>query len=209
MDVIVRALKAISRSKKLATTPDMSPEHSDDSDFDITPTSQRDRDLLAFRTIITMLALLQSPNTEPAKDTKPTSTEKAQRNELRVLDALSAILVRQHEVAAVMAKPYDGDILQVLASVIHSNHTEHLPSFAQPSAARDDQGVWNRVLHYLVAPNPRDQRVNNHKDSLTNWTDYPTITNPAESVLKDLSAAADKNMSLLEIFLEHHWWVFW
>jgi hypothetical protein len=75
--------------------------------------------ILAFRTITTMLALIRSP-TETSK-TDPVYISKEKRKELRVLDALAAILIREHEKVAVMAVPHDRKSIQVM-SVVNLNN---------------------------------------------------------------------------------------
>jgi hypothetical protein len=56
--------------------------------------------LLAFRTVITMLHSIQSTNTR--SETQIDGTGKEDLMALRLLDALSAVLVRHHEVMAVV-----------------------------------------------------------------------------------------------------------
>jgi hypothetical protein len=93
--------------------------------------SQKVEDLLAFRTITTILHFLQSESNQ--YPTTPARFTKEDRNDLRVLDALSAILIRQHEIVAVVARPYNGSNLnvQVIASVVsgYPSNTNSLPSF--------------------------------------------------------------------------------
>jgi len=61
--------------------------------------------VLAFRTITTMLALIQSP-TETTQ-IEPIHLSKSQCKELRVLDALATLLVREYKVIMIMAEPYN------------------------------------------------------------------------------------------------------
>ena len=87
------------------------------------PSPTKANDLLAFRTIITMLSHIQSPNNE-STTTGPIATVKEDRDELRVLDALSAMLSRQHEITAVLAKPYNqGDKLQCAVKTVYRTGT--------------------------------------------------------------------------------------
>jgi hypothetical protein len=69
--------------------------------------------LYAFRTIITMLSLIQSE--------KRISEERIKRHssqELKIVDALAAIIIRENGVAAVAANPPDGSgTIQVFTSV--------------------------------------------------------------------------------------------
>jgi hypothetical protein len=105
-------------------------------------------DLLAFRTITTMLHFIQSHS---SYYTGAIVTATEDRNDLRVLDALSAILIRQHKIVAVVAKPYDGPNLQVIASVICPTNTD---SLLQPDALTTS--FWRR---FTVAPNPRKDKT--------------------------------------------------
>lgn len=59
------------------------------------------RNLLAFRTIIAMLSYMDSHNSRLA--TMAPIGESKDRKELRVLDALSTVLIREHEKTAVVA----------------------------------------------------------------------------------------------------------
>ena len=58
------------------------------------------QDLLAFRTIISMLSFLQSPSSRASSLSIWGSED--DRSTLSVLDALSAVLIREHEVTAVI-----------------------------------------------------------------------------------------------------------
>ena len=93
--------------------------------------------ILAFRTITTMLALIQCP-TETTK-IEPIHVSKRDRKELRILDTLAALLVREYEKVAVMAKSLEGSVgksLQVI-SVVNLNN----PRSAVPVPERDS-GSW-------------------------------------------------------------------
>jgi hypothetical protein len=161
------------------------PEHDLDS-------QTRINDLLAFRTIITMLSTLQ----RSAFTTGPIATIKEDRNELKVLDALSAILVRGNEIAAVVASKD-----QVIASVVHASNTDFL---LQPDAACNSasgQGFWRR---FSVAPNPRTQKIHGHFDSLINHTSFPLIRDDEIPVELTVAHASGKKR-LLEVFLKTQW----
>lgn len=76
--------------------------------------------LLAFRTISTMLSLIQSQDVSAADGG---SKLRNSRKELLILNALAAIAIREHGVAAVVAAPYTGlGDSQVLISVSYPNH---------------------------------------------------------------------------------------
>jgi hypothetical protein len=93
-DVLDRGFQKVSDSSNVQAI-DRTSDKSQPSQPTITDTKAKD--LLAFRTITTLLSYIQSSNTELAK-TGPIGTVKGDRNELGVLDALSAILIRQHEI---------------------------------------------------------------------------------------------------------------
>lgn len=166
--------------------------------------STKAKDLLAFRTIITMLSQIQSecPNSRFAT-TAPIGTAKDDRKTLRVLDALSTVLIREHEITAVVAHPYDGVKLQVFASVIYPSKTE--PSLLQPAAETGGQSIWDR---FTVAVNPRVTKINNNDDSLVNSTSLPILDDHQDKVPGELVNAAKGNVSVLDIYLKTHWRVF-
>src|SRR6266540_6892819 len=100
--------------------------------------------------LITMLSHIQSPNNE-STNTGPIATVKEDRDELRVLDALSAMLSRQYEITAVLAKPYNGSNLQVFASTTYPSNAEPLlQSGAEPST----QSFWSRIWNFTAITNP-------------------------------------------------------
>ena len=83
----------------------------DSSSSESMPPTKAD-DLLAFRSIITMLSHIQS-NGRSSTDSEARliatrTADDSSYKELRLLDALSTVLTRQHEVIAVVALPYCG-----------------------------------------------------------------------------------------------------
>jgi hypothetical protein len=188
---INRAIQKVSSRSDMPATDrtDNSPE----------PSPTKANDLLAFRTIITMLSHIQSPNNE-STSTGPIATVKEDRDELRVLDALSAMLSRQHEITAVVAKPYYDSDLQVFVSTTYRSNAE--PLF-QPGA---EPNFWSRVWNFTTITNPRVTQVNGHTDSLMNQTPLPYIGDHQDKIPEELvTAAAAKNSPLLDIFLENNW----
>jgi hypothetical protein len=165
-------------------------------------------DLQAFRMIMTMLDLLEPPfgRLSSTEESGRRSVSEDDRTKLKVLDALATLLIRQHEITAVVAKPYDGFNLQVLASVILNNG--NAKNLHQPSPD-SESSIWNRVLNnFIVTPNVRrdDQKINNQIDSLLNNTPLPLIGEYHEGVPKDLVAAAkEENGSILNTYLKNHW----
>jgi hypothetical protein len=76
-------------------------------------TNLRKQDILVFCTITTLHSFFGLPS-----NSKVTRHTKRQQDELRVLDALSTILARQYEVAAVISMEIRGTDIQVIAYVI-------------------------------------------------------------------------------------------
>ena len=104
----------------------------------------------AFRTIITMLSFIESP-TPSTSETGPIGFEKKDCKNLRVLDALSAILVREHEIVAAVAEPYPGPDLQVLVSVSQPCKAEPL---LQPVGKSGSifKRWFNNIVHVFGTP---------------------------------------------------------
>jgi len=166
--------------------------------------SEKKKDLQAFRTIITMLSRIQSPNSR-SSETAPIGVERQDRRALRVLDALSALLVRSYEITAVVAQKYDGSHFQVLASAVLPSDGK-AESLLQPGADSGGQTFWSRVSNFTVSINPRITKINGHEDSLINKTSLPLIEDYDISKLEDLAAAAkDENKSVLDIYLKTYW----
>jgi hypothetical protein len=170
------------------------------------PEPSKNDDLLAFQTIITMLSLIQSPARLTIK--APIGTTNEDRRALRLLDALSTVLIRRFEITAVVARPYDESTgnLQVFASVVLPSETEPL---LQPSKGSNDQDFWSRVRNFAVATNPRNTKINGNIDSLMNSTSLPIIGDRQEKVPEELVNAAklegEGNTPLLNTFLETNW----
>lgn len=172
------------------------------------PSHTKAKDLLAFRTIITMLSSIQSPNIRlAAKTAIGTTMDKNSRNALRVLDALSAVLIREHEITAVVAQPFNGLNLQVFASVVYPSNAGPLFQPGSDGAEPDSQSFWGRV--FTVAINPRNPGPKALKDnSLINVTSLPIIGDHLDNVPVELVNAAKVNASVLDMFLKTHWSVF-
>ena len=196
-NAFTRALKVSHRSNmQAAGTSEMPPEPS------------KNDDLLAFRTIIkmlSMLSLIQSP--ARLATNAPIGTTQEDRRSLRLLDALSAVLIRRHEITAVVARPYDGSTgnLRVYASVVLPGKTE---PFLQPSETSDVPNFWDRARNFAVAANPRDTKINGNSDSLMNFKSLPIIGDYEKDIAKELVDAAKVEgnaQPLLDTFLKNHW----
>lgn len=77
-----------------------------------------------------MLSLIQSPS---SVSSEREDLSKEQRKELNVLDALSALMVRQHEIVAVMSNKFNGSGVEVLAYVNHSEPALNIPQQTEGS----------------------------------------------------------------------------
>ena len=175
------------------------------SDRDIV--KKKDGAILAFRTITTMLSLIQSP-TEVTKSgiTGQKDISDSHRRDLRVLDAISALAIRKHEIAAVMAKRHNGANIQVLVSANNSEPALTIPQ-QYPDSKNDSDLSFLRW--FMITPNPRYPKKNskNETDSLTARYTYPTLVDPNTQISEELSMATQEN--LLQTFLRTQWWVFW
>ena len=95
-------------------------------------------------------------------------------------DALSAVLIREHEVTAVVA---------------HYAETE----------ASHGQSHYEQGWKYTIAINPRSSKINGHTDSLMNSTPLPIFGDHQNEVPGELVNVAKEDGSVLDIFLKTHW----
>ena len=96
--------------------------------------STKAEDLLAFHMITIMLSFIQSTTGQlrsTATTTAHLGTNQEDCRSLRILDALSTVLVRKHKVIAVMVKPYDGSDVQFLASMVQPSNESLYSSLVQ------------------------------------------------------------------------------
>jgi len=146
----------------------------------------RNNDILAFRTITTMLSFFETPsNSNP-----PIHKTKEEQDKLRVLDALSTLFVRQYEIVAV-ASENKGTGIQVIASV-----EPGLPGVT-PEPTLDP-------LRFVVSPNARTQppKKGYPADEFVTSLDI-SLVNPDDNIPEELSANQDGD--LLETFLRTQW----
>jgi hypothetical protein len=170
-------------SKNLKQLNESSGGESNDSDV---PDSRAM--ILAFRMITTMLSYIKSP-TEVT--TRPNISD-SQRYELRVLDALSAVIIRRYEVAAVMAKRYNGDKkIEVLVSVNDTSISEPVLTISQQS-----HHCENIPGSFIITPKPRDPDRNpkDKIDSLTTRNTTPTILTSNIGISEALTTANRGNL---------------
>jgi hypothetical protein len=196
-EAITGALKKVSARKASASGTSEKPLEPSQSIITDSDTSTKAEDLLAFRTIITMLSYVKSPNIKLPTKT-PIATAPEDRRLLSVLDALSAVLIRQHEITAVVGKSYEHAV-QVFVSVVYPGKAEPL---LQSDAVPEEPSFWNR---FTVGVNPRTSKINGKTDSLINRTKLPTIGDFQNSVPRDLVEAVEKNVPVLDRFLQDYW----
>jgi hypothetical protein len=147
--------------------------------------------ILAFRTITTMLSLIHCP-------TETTHIEfvnipKRKQKGLRVLDALAALLIREHEKVAIMTKPYDGKSIQVV-SVVNFNNT--------PSAVAVKGS--SRTIRWFASLNSR------YTEPLfpESEEDAMKVVDPDTRVNQTLSELKNNPEALLKTFILTQWLVF-
>ena len=106
-----------------------------------------------------MLSFIQSTTGQlgcTATMMAPLGTKQEDHRLLRILDALSTVLVRKHRVIAVMVKPYDGSDIQVLASMVQPSKEPLLQpsneSLLQSGANSDSQSFMRWMLSNLPLP---------------------------------------------------------
>jgi hypothetical protein len=147
----------------------------------------------AFASMATMLSAIQSTTTYSDTDLRPFNAE--DRQELRILNALATICVRQYEVVAVVANRGEGSgTLQVFACVRRGDH-EKSPISPQPS------GPSNSIWRFFVSPNPR--RSESFDKFLVPQEDVPTIIDPHAKLHSQPSLC---NMQKIkEYVMDDHW----
>ena len=162
-------------------------------------TDTKTEDLLAFNTITTMLSYFWAPNNRLATNT-PIGINDTDRRILKVLDAVSAVLIRDNEVTAVVAKPYERSNFQVFASVTYIGNAE---SLLQSTPIPSQSSFWDR---FIVGVNPRDDKINGHTDSLMNSSLLPILGDHKDRVPQNLiDLAQQKSDRVLHTFLETCW----
>lgn len=149
------------------------------------------RSMKAFRTIITMLAIIPSQRVRTVVDRK--SEHGPEDKELKLLNALATLLVRCHEVAAVAVTNRDdksGNI-QVIACHHISSHGPPQLTIPQPASK------FSTFKNFLVAFNPRKD------DSNAQMFDRPTIINPIDDIPSELRETTD--MMMISTYCYNMW----
>ncbi len=163
-----------------------------------TPESDSTRALQAFRTIVTLLSLIQSER----KDEKQNTHNAEVKKELQLLDALAGVAIRKNDVVAVVARPDGSGNLQVIASVTHSIRTRE-----RLTAPQQSSGCF-QYLWFWLARNARSILGATQLSTAASPPPLPSATpnpvDPESSVpqhLKDCASSED----LLRVFLTHEW----
>ena len=142
--------------------------------------------LYAFRTITTMLSLIQSTRGTASNRPKLGSWEKQL---LQLLDAFAAVLVRNNGVIAVTARPYDGlsGKVEVLASYLVNGESL---TISQPGSSGQ---FMNLLRNVFISQNLRDSTVKQRK-----------VVDPKTSVPDRFKGISD-SYKLLDAFLIQMW----
>jgi hypothetical protein len=155
------------------------------------PDNLKTEALLAFRTITTMLSLLQ---TTIGNDTSGKELNSANsRKSLAVLNALAAVVTREHGVAAVVSN-LTSENTEVVISIIPDREPLTISQLPSGSVAQEFMGL---VFRFWTTQNPR---------YLMPATDL-NISDPeaaAPKQLKKKQFASDGN-KLLVAFLMNYW----
>ena len=143
--------------------------------------NQRQQDILAFRTITTLLSIFNIPSNSNVI----TKHTKGEQDELRVLDALATLLTRQYEIVAVNSMEFQGTDIQVVASV-------------EPADTSDP-------FHLIISANPRKNAPKKGYaiDPLLSGQDV-SLVDPDEVIPAVLSSSVNSE-DLLKTFLKTQW----
>jgi len=147
--------------------------------------------LHAFRTITTMLHLIRSTTDSYADGDG--SNVKNSRKELKILNALATIGIRDYGVVAVVAAHNESGSIQVL--VTYLNHNEGQLIIPQPAPPNT---IMDYLTNFRFARNP-DPLVNSEKEKTSK------IIDPGETIPPPLIHYVDKGFELLTAFLTCYW----
>jgi hypothetical protein len=144
--------------------------------------------LHAFRTISTMLSLIQSTRLRGTAGNRPKSGRQ-EKQLLQLLDAFAAVLVRNNGVIAVTARPYNvSGKVEVLASYLGNGESL---TISQPWSTSQ---FLNIIRNVFISQNPHDLTVKQQ-----------AVVNP-ETLVPDYMIKAILDPSkLLTTFLTHIW----
>jgi hypothetical protein len=153
--------------------------------------------LHAFRTITTMLSVIQSTRVTAGNEPKFASGSHV-KHFLQVLDALAAVLIRNNGVVAVTACPQadsDGSgKVEVLASFLGNAEKSLTHPISQPASP----GAIQFLRNIFISQNPRDLSVKQGGE----------VVDPETVVPKAYRKNISKPTELLNTFLTNIWWVF-
>ena len=181
------AKASLSKQKTMSRVKKSESKGSNASESRLDPTTEA---LQAFRTITTMLSLIQSsrgtgtaaPGNRPHQDKKL----------LKLLDAFAAVLVRNNGIVAVTARQSpevnSGEMeVRVLAS--YSGNVELLTTSQAPGWPQ----FITTIRNFFISQNPRDSTMQ-----------HGSVVNPETSIHRKLKGIKDPHL-LFIAFLTHVW----
>ena len=131
--------------------------------FKLSDQSQVSKDINAFRTIVTLLSLIQRRQGKAGLPAHIGS--KSQQAELKIVSALATVLVMENDVVAVTAK-HDHGNLKVFTCAQND-------LLASANAASSDVGILKYLKNFVVT-------INTRRDHPSELNTGPTITDPAD-----------------------------
>jgi len=156
--------------------------------------------ILAFRTITSMLSMIQSPevtNTEPTQQlTVP------QCKELRVLDSLASLATRGHEIVATataLPNSSSGANVQVILSIVNLIDSE--PALTSP---QNSEKTWVRWFLTMNARRDPLKFPPTAQDEME-LKDPDTYISPTLKELKSEEPSKSSNKKLLHTYLLTEW----
>jgi len=159
--------------------------------------------ILAFRTITSMLSMIQSPevtNTEPTQQlTVP------QRKELRVLDSLASLATRGHEIvatAAALPNSSSGANVQVILSIV--NLIDLIDSELALTSPQNSEKTWVRWFLTMNARRDPPKFPPTAQDEME-LKDPDTYISPTLKELKSEEPSKSSNKKLLHTYLLTEW----
>ena len=155
--------------KKKESSP--AEESADSDDLSVA----KHRSIKAFRTIITLLNSI--PN-QPVMNVVERPPGGVDDRELKLLNALATLLVRSHEVAAVVVTQYnDGSgAVQVTACLHHDISSDSGELTISQQSQPSESTLNTRLYKYFLAT------FNPHPDTPSEMSDRPKIINPKDHI---------------------------
>jgi hypothetical protein len=147
------------------------------------------RNILAFRTITTLLALIQQERPFKVSDESVMEMDQLERQELKISSAFSNLAVTDNDIVAVVTKSSP----ETLAVIVCTRLSNHESSFISPQSI--PKNPLSRIWHFLVTKNFR------RDDSKSTWVTDPTIFDPE---IPD-GFKTDDDETLKSVYLDKRW----